>query len=155
MNDYISRETAKNALRAQRHRLTVADEASGCGYVKWSEDVIYAEIAEKTIDELPTAEVQPVRWIPVEEQMPEMHDAGILKMLGIQQMSEKVLLAILNEEEAIVDNDAELRDGEWYSDTLRFLKAGGKAFTVTHWMPLPELPSVNGKETEHDPEREG
>ena len=60
MDDYISREAAKNALRAQRHRFTVADEANGYGNVKWSECVIYAETAENAIDAIPATEVKPV-----------------------------------------------------------------------------------------------
>ncbi len=67
-----------------------------------------------------------------------MHDAGILKKLGIMQRSDKCLITIEKDGERIVDNDAEYRDGRWHSDFLRFLKAGKKEFMVTAWMPLPE-----------------
>ena len=85
----------------------------------------------------PTVEPEP-KWIPVTVRLPEMHDAGILKKLGVNQRSKKCIITVAHEEEAVVDNDAELRDGEWYSTYLRFLKAGKKPFKVTAWMPLPE-----------------
>ena len=43
-----------------------------------------------------------------------------------------------HEAESVIDNNAELRDGKWYSDYLRFLEAGKKLFEITAWMPLPE-----------------
>ena len=61
MADYIDREVAKGSLRMNQHRFTCADEANGFGSVKWSEDVIYANAAQKAIDTIPSADVQPVR----------------------------------------------------------------------------------------------
>lgn len=79
-------------------------------------------------------------WIPVEESLPEMHDAGILKKLGIKQRSEEVIITVTEEgtNESLVDSGAHLKDGEWDSDTLRWLRAGQKNVKVTAWMPLPE-----------------
>jgi len=79
-------------------------------------------------------------WIPVEESLPEMHDAGILKKLGVKQRSEEVIVTITEDEtnEAVVDSSAHLKDGEWDCDTLRWLRAGQKNVKVTAWMPLPE-----------------
>jgi len=88
--------------------------------------------------------VQSERWIPCSKKLPEMHDAGrILKEVGIKQRSEMVYITIEEKRndggvERITDADAELRDGEWYSDTLRWLKAAGKKIEVTAWMPYPE-----------------
>ena len=78
-------------------------------------------------------------WIPVEERLPEMHDAGILKKIGVKQRSEKVIITITEDgtNEAVVDSSARLKDGEWDSDTLRWLRAGHKEVRVTAWMPLP------------------
>ena len=69
-----------------------------------------------------------------------MRDAGILKKLGINLRSDKCLIVISDGKDQIVDNDAELRDGKWHSDTLRWLSAGKKTFEVTHWQPLPKPP---------------
>lgn len=81
MSDYISRETAKNALREQRHRITVADEANGYGNVKWSEYVIYAETAENAIDALPAADVKPVvrgKWMLVDTEDGDRDDTLLM-----------------------------------------------------------------------------
>lgn len=77
-------------------------------------------------------------WIPTEKQLPEMHDAGILKKIGIMQRSDICIITVRVEKEYAVDNDAELRDGKWHSDLLRFLDAGKKRYEVIAWMPLPE-----------------
>lgn len=77
-------------------------------------------------------------WIPCSERLPDMHDAGILKKLGIKEQSNKCIITVAHETESVVDNDAWLNDGKWYSDYLRFLEAGKKPFEVTAWMPLPE-----------------
>ena len=82
------------------------------------------------------------RWIPVTEKLPDMHDAGILKKLGIKQISDRVYITIEAKRndggvERITDTDAELRDGEWYSDALSWLKAAEKKIEVTAWMPYP------------------
>ena len=93
---------------------------------------------EKVASHLIANGVTVQEWISVEDRLPEMYDAGILKKIGIMQRSRKVIAAISDGKEWIVDNNAELRDGKWYSDTIRFLEAGKKQFKVTHWMPLPE-----------------
>ena len=95
---------------------------------------------EAVADYLLDSGVTVQEWISVEDRLPEMYDAGILKKIGIMQRSRKVIAAISDGKEWIVDNNAELRDGKWYSDTIRFLEAGKKQFKVTHWMPLPEPP---------------
>lgn len=77
-------------------------------------------------------------WILCEDDLPEMHDAGMLKKLGTQERSDKCLVTIECEGERVVDNDAELHDGEWYSSFIRFLKAGNKTFKVVAWMPMPK-----------------
>lgn len=77
-------------------------------------------------------------WIPCSVDLPEMHDAGILKKIGIQNRSDKCLITINYDEKRIVDNDAELNDGEWYSSFIRFLKAENKKYNVVAWMPMPK-----------------
>ena len=61
MAEYIDREIAKGSLRMNQHRFTCADEANGFGSVRWSEDVIYAEAAQKAIDTIPSADVAEVK----------------------------------------------------------------------------------------------
>lgn len=93
-------------------------------------------------------ELSKPRWIPVTERLPKMRDAGILKKLGINLRSDKCLIVISDGKDQIVDNDAELRDGKWHSDTLRWLSVGKKTFDVTHWMPLPKAPEPPKEEAE-------
>ena len=66
----------------------------------------------------------------VRKYLPKMHDAGILKKIGVMQRSRKVIAAITDGNEYIVDNNAELRDGKWYSDTIRMLEAGKRNFML-------------------------
>lgn len=99
---------------------------------------LYTDAADVIDDLMKTSAQQ--RWISVHKYLPKMHDAGILKKIGIMQRSRKVIAAITDGNEYIVDNNAELRDGKWYSDTIRMLEAGKKQFSVTHWMQLPQPP---------------
>jgi hypothetical protein len=89
----------------------------------------------KAINRIPAAEVKPVRWIPVEEQLPEAFKPVIVCRKG-KDGSNRV-------EQGMLDVNG------WWK------VYGTRTKAVKHWMPLPEPPSVNGKETEHDPEREG
>lgn len=117
--------------------LREADEVSMCGECGYRGDKkgpLFAKAAD-AIEEL-----SKLRWIPVTKRLPKMRDAGILKKLGINLRSAKCLIVISDGKDQIVDNDAELRDGKWHSDTLRWLSVGKKTFEVTHWMPLPEPP---------------
>ena len=60
MRKYLTIEAVKNALRAQSRRFTCADETNGCGSVRWSANIIYAEDADNAIDALPAADVADV-----------------------------------------------------------------------------------------------
>ena len=122
-------------------------------------DVLEAVIAElegtgfdgyKNCPTIEDNESEP-QWIPCSKKLPEMHDTGILKKVGIKQRSKKVYITIEAKRndgglERITDADAELRDGDWYSDTLRWLKAAGKKIEVTAWMPYPEPYNPEGDE---------
>lgn len=104
------------------------------------------------LNRLLSAQPEP-RWIPCSKKLPEMHDCGILKKIGIKQRSKRVYITIEGKRndggvERITDAEAELRDGEWYSDTLRWLKASGKKIEVTAWMPYPEPYSPEGDDKE-------
>jgi hypothetical protein len=86
---------------------------------------------KRNIMDIPAADVRPARWIPTSERLPE---AGGTYLCVWQWKT--------------VDT------GFFCNGHFR-LYGEIKDHLITHWMPLPELPSVNGKETEHDPEREG
>jgi hypothetical protein len=83
------------------------------------------------IHNVPAADVRPARWIPTSERLPEAGGTYLCVWQG-----------------KTVDT------GFFCNGHFR-LYGEIKDHLITHWMPLPELPSVNGKETEHDPEREG
>lgn len=71
------------------------------------------------IESFPAADVQPVKWIPVAERLPEQNT----RVIGF--MAWKGITAI------------EYQHGKWYSiDHLQSLPNEA----VTHWMPLPEPP---------------
>ena len=117
MDDYISRQRTKDYIKSQDSRLFIG--------------LTIGEAVQMMIDEVPAADVKPVRWIPVEERLPE------------------------NEQDTLCCFDDGFMATATYMDEYKDWELWQDAGNVTHWMPLPELPSVNGKETEHDPEREG
>jgi hypothetical protein len=117
----------------------------------------------------------PKSYVPLE-------DVGtIVNCIVIETMC-LYLSGDLDKLEALVEGAVEKATPAWIPTSERLPEAGGtylcvwqgktvdtgffcnghfrlygeiKDHLITHWMPLPELPSVNGKETEHDPEREG
>ena len=71
------------------------------------------------IESFPAADVQPMKWIPVTERLPEQNT----RVIGF--MAWKGITAI------------EYQHGKWYSiDHLQSLPNEA----VTHWMPIPEPP---------------
>lgn len=71
--------------------------------------------------------------------LPVMHDAGILKRIGVNEKSKDCIVTLLfNDGTRLIDEKASLRDGEWYSDTGRWLIAGGMECKVIAWMYYPE-----------------
>ena len=119
MDDYISREAVIDSLQDWKGNcMTDAEE--------WHIRQVIGDVKS-----LPAAEVKPVRWIPVEERLPEAGGTYLCVWQG-----------------------KTVNTGFFCNGHFR-LYGEIKDHLITHWMPLPELPSVNGKETEHDPEREG
>lgn len=76
------------------------------------------------IENLTAADVKPVRWIPTEERLPEAGGTYLCVWQG-----------------KTVDT------GFFCNGHFR-LYGEIKDHLITHWMPLPELPSVNGKGAE-------
>lgn len=98
---------------------------------------IYRDSIVKWIESLPSAD-QDERWIPCSKKLPEMHEAGILKEIGIDVISDPCNITIRVDGNAMVISNATLRDGKWHANYLHSLDVIGKAYEVTAWMPRPE-----------------
>lgn len=132
MSDYINRDAALQAMWNALYALEDRQEAeSGLDIMRRADVQAGFEAGQQVVAEFPAADVKPVRWIPVEERLPE------------------------NEQDTLCCFDDGFMATATYMDEYKDWELWQDAGNVTHWMPLPELPSVNGKETEHDPEREG
>ena len=73
------------------------------------------------------------RWIPCSEQLPDEKDAGILKKLGTEKMSEYVLATVEVKGERMTVT-ACTNDGKWDWN----MKYAFPDYKVIAWMPLPE-----------------
>lgn len=80
----------------------------------------------EAVEQLPAADVNPVRWIAVEEQLPETYKL----VLALTESGHHVLAALYE------------NFGAWFE-----LWAGTKV-NVTHWMSLPEPPNCNANTME-------
>ena len=67
-NELITKGAAVDALKDNMLRLTLAEEQRCEGHVVWGEDVVFADVLEKALLVLPSAQPQ---WIPVTERLPE------------------------------------------------------------------------------------
>jgi hypothetical protein len=97
----------------------------------------YCDSIIEFIESLPSVE-QDERWIPCSKKLPEMHDAGILKELGINVISDQCNITVRVDGKAWVLNNAKLCDGKWHANYLHSLDVIGKAYEVTAWMPFPQ-----------------
>lgn len=137
--DMIDRKAALDALRRCQTYLFDARDP---------ELKIELNSAEAAINNL--SPVQPVapteshtsKWhdlIKDPTDLPEMHDAGILKRLGIKMTSDRCFATILCDDGTrIVDVSAHLRDGKWHTDTGRWINVSGHKSEVVAWMPVIE-----------------
>jgi hypothetical protein len=132
MSDYISRDAALQAMWNALYALEDRQEAeSGLDIMRRADVQAGFEAGQQVVAEFPAADVKPVRWIPTEERLPEAGGTYLCVWQG-----------------------KTVNTGFFCYGHFR-LYGEIKDHLITHWMPLPELPSVNGKETEHDPESEG
>lgn len=133
MDDLMRAKDVLDAIKRNREHLAPdgEDGAVVTGY-RMAHDHI-AEIIMRTISTV--QDVRPVRWIPAEERLPKLFQPVIVCRKG-------------KDGKPMVEAGSMDHNGWWKV-------YGTRTKTVTHWMPLPELPSVNGKETEHDTERKG
>lgn len=88
---------------------------------------VYDKTIMEHIKDAPTIEAEPVRhgeWISVKEQMPPTGNA--------------VLVAVHNANMAWRCVEIDIWDGNWIENP------DSEWHIVTHWMPLPELPGMDG-----------
>ena len=117
MAEYIEREAAITKIREEG--------VYGSGYSNQEREDNVVDM----IESIPAADVRPVKWIPVTERLPELHEEVLV---CTEEYGETVLgFAMV----AVFDGTGWLE--AWERKT--YLTA------VTHWMPLPEPP----KEDEH------
>ena len=81
---------------------------------------------------MPTIEPEP-QWIPCSERLPKERDAGILKKLGTNKLSDDVLITVDVKGTQMTDVGC-THDGVWQWKH----KYAFPDWTVIAWMPLPE-----------------
>ena len=101
----------------------------------------YKEALKMLIDKIDSAPtIEPPRWIPVSERLPEEHDSIFNRFYGTERFtkamwrkqSDKVIVTELFEDGTMRTSTACTHDGEWYAD-IKFVKC-----EIIAWMPLPE-----------------
>ena len=90
---------------------------------KWDSSCwIRYKLFENVIDKFPTADVQPVRWIPVTERLPEQGKRYLV--IRFDEVTKTQFIDIL-----------------WHdAHDLWWNRLYKGQYNVTHWMPLPEPP---------------
>lgn len=74
------------------------------------------------------------RWIPCNERMPEEHESGILKTLGVNSVSDEVIVTVECGDDERMSAIAQTYDGKWHWD-FKHVFSGCK---IVAWMPMPE-----------------
>lgn len=75
-----------------------------------------------------------MEWISVQDEMPpECETDDVMKKIGIQTMSRKVLVT-LNATGQRMTKTAYTRNGEWVCEAMRVFPDA----VITHWKPYPE-----------------
>lgn len=122
MNDTISRQAAIKALNTEIIKRRLLDDVN---------DGMLDEFdTESILKALPSA--QP-GWIPCSEQMPKEKDAGILKKLGTNRLSDYVIatVEVKGERMTVI---IRTHDGVWHWDK----KYAFPDYKVVAWMPMPK-----------------
>lgn len=109
---------------------------------KWPESVMYKDWVQSAIATAPT--IPAPQWISVEDGMPPEHDSIFKKHKGTSKwlagmyetISDDVNVVLRFEDGTEKVYTSHTTDGMW-----RKLPIIGRP-TVTHWMPMPELPEV-------------
>ena len=126
MTDYISREAAIRAVE-------IVDFYKGSG-------IVPSGYASDAIRALPAADVRPV-WISVEDRLPDLHDESFETDEEIihYEISDPVLV-VYNYDDQIVAMFEKDKDEDGNYIFEGWMANGDFLHSVTHWMPLPQLP---------------
>lgn len=89
-----------------------------------------SEDVQEWVDEQPTLDLEPVRWIPVTERLPEKHGGVYACLLKFPESKEPFPFFLTWH--AYGDNG--------YVSGPHFSDEGLDGLKVTHWIPLPEPP---------------
>lgn len=116
---------------ADEMMLMLNDDGVAHIYDETYDIVIHCESAEKQKEV--EKRLMEMSWVPCSERLPEEKDAGILKKLGTEKMSEYVLATVEVKGERMTVT-ACTYDGKWNWD----MKYAFPDFKVVAWMPLPE-----------------
>ena len=131
MAEYIEREAVVRAFCEH-----CRDYVDKCTYDGTCEVDIIATV--------PTADVQPVKWISIKDRLPEK-DGNYLCYLECGAVCEAAF------DSTIASKGEEFPFGEWVgvynSDTRDFTDRYWEEYdAITHWMPLPEPPKDSDAE---------
>lgn len=116
MAEYIDREAAIKAI-----------EKADCTAIADDADSRKADYLREIIESVPAADVVPAaQWIPITERLPEkwLDDAGMVNYM-------------------IYSPDFGVDIGCYHAEAKKWL-CMALPCTVTHWMPLPEPPEMDG-----------
>ena len=97
----------------------------------------------KFINSIPSADVQPVKWIPVNEELPTLYHTVLIS--GRMKYSFEKEYKVFVDVGCLIDEDP--ISWEMYNDWHE----GQEEFAITHWMPLPEPPKDGKPETTYYP----
>lgn len=132
MAEYIDKVELKKAMYQKSFEEDSDLQRWDCGC--W----IRYKLFENVVESIPIVDVQPVKWIPVTERLPKINGRYLTVMYRTVDPQYRNELG---------DGDTEVRitryyQGEW-KVPLHSPKWINEAITdiVTHWMPLPELPT--------------
>ena len=125
MSDLIDRYMAIDAFGLSEKTRKYGGDHSG-----YDTRMLY-EIQD-VLEGLPSAQPEP-QWIPCSERLPEEKDAGILKKLGTNKMSDYVIATVEVKGERMTVT-ACTYNGEWDWN----MKYAFPDYKIIAWMPLPE-----------------
>ena len=104
------------------------------GVSAWLYNLGYTKLADIVMNEQRFPSAQPEQqWILCSERLPEEKDAGILKQLGINKISDYVIATVEAKGERMAV-PAYTYDGSWYWD----MQYAFPDYKIIAWTPLPK-----------------
>lgn len=128
MAKYIDADNVRDML----DNAQMISDGEYCGYC--TEDI--------SLDDIPTADVVEVKWIPVTERLPKVR-RDYLCICVFDESDMPFYNVLMFHPEQNAENG--------YVTGPHFSNEGVEGLRVTHWMPLPKLPcgtKMDGKENE-------